>query len=119
MRDFVKKIKVYRVRDIKTELTAQITHEMAEKFLPYGVVIEQVNVMSVMLPKDLRHVLSETTNNDVYLQNQVKSQENKLLTINNDQNKKMLSLKRDNMQILSKFQHEKDVVEINLNEVQI
>lgn len=40
IRDFVKKIKVYRIRDIKTELTAQIKHEMQEKFHPYGVVIE-------------------------------------------------------------------------------
>ena len=67
IRDFVKKIKVYRIRDIKTELTSQICHEMAEKFKPYGVVIEQVNIMYVLLPKDLREVLMGTTTTDVYL----------------------------------------------------
>ena len=40
---------------------------MAEKFKAYGVVIEQVNIMNVVLPKDLRWALMETTNNDVYL----------------------------------------------------
>ena len=40
---------------------------MAEMFKPYGVVIEQVNIMYVVLPNDLRHVLMHTTTNDVYL----------------------------------------------------
>ena len=71
-RDFIKAVKVHRVRDIKTEMTAQICHEMGEKFKPYGVVIEQVNVMYVLLPQDIREVLMYTTQNDVYLQKQVK-----------------------------------------------
>lgn len=71
-RDFIKKVKVHRVRDIKTEMTSQICHEMAEKFRPYGVVIEQVNVEYCLLPKDIRDVLMHTTQNDVYLQRQVK-----------------------------------------------
>lgn len=65
---------MHRVRDIKTEMTSQICHEMGEKFKPYGVVIEQVNVMYVLLPKDIRDVLMHTTQNDVYLQRQVKQQ---------------------------------------------
>ena len=55
-------------------MTSQICHEMGEKFKPYGVVIEQVNVMYVLLPKDIRDVLMHTTQNDVYLQRQVKQQ---------------------------------------------
>ena len=45
---------------------------MAQKFLPYGVVIEQVNIMFVVLPRPLRLHLMETTNYDVYLQKQQK-----------------------------------------------
>ena len=54
---------------------------MAAKFLPYGVVIEQVNIMFVVLPRQLRLFLWETTNYDVFLQKQQKAQENILLRL--------------------------------------
>ena len=66
------KTKVAKVRDIKTELTGQMLKDMQDKFLPYGVEIEQVNVMNVLLPKDLRHTLGDTTRHDVKLQEQIK-----------------------------------------------
>lgn len=113
IRDFIKKIKVSRVRDVKTELTSQLMDELKEKFRPYGVYIEQVNIMNVLIPKDLRYSLMETTNYDVMLQKQVKAQENTLLRITNTENKAVLKLKRDNMQILFTHQHELDVEEIN------
>mmetsp|Transcript_4395 Transcript_4395/g.7449 ORF Transcript_4395/g.7449 Transcript_4395/m.7449 type:complete len:384 (-) Transcript_4395:74-1225(-) len=114
IRDFIKKIKVSRVRDIKTELTSQMMEDLRTKFGPYGVHIEQVNIMNVLIPKDLRVCLMDTTNYDVQLQKQVKYQENKLLITNNSENKMVLKLKRDNMQVLFKLQHDKDVEEINL-----
>lgn len=40
IRDFLKGIKVQRVRDIKTELTSQLKDALQKKFNPYGVVIE-------------------------------------------------------------------------------
>ena len=40
IRDFLKKIKVQKVRDIKTELTTQLKNDLQKKFNPYGVVIE-------------------------------------------------------------------------------
>ena len=40
IRDFVKGIRVYRLRDVKTEMTVFITKSLAEKFQPYGVFIE-------------------------------------------------------------------------------
>jgi len=119
IRDFVKKIRVNRVRDVKTELTSSLQAELAEKFSIYGVVIEQVNIMNVILPRDLRVCLMETTNYDVYLQKQVKWQENKLLIVTNNENKSILKLKRDNMQILFKLQHDYDVEEINALETAI
>jgi len=97
IRDFTKQIKVSRVRDIKTELTSQMMTQLQVKFKPYGVVIEQVNIMNVILPRDLREYLMFTTNYDVYLQKQVKQQINKMLQINNGENKKLLQLKRDNL----------------------
>jgi membrane protease subunit (stomatin/prohibitin family) len=63
---------VARVRDIKTELTSAMREELKKKFAPYGVVIEQVNIMNVILPRDLRVALMNTTNHDVFLQRQVK-----------------------------------------------
>ena len=45
------------MRDVKTELTHCLKNDLAEKFIGYGVVIEQVNVMTVMLPKDMRIAL--------------------------------------------------------------
>lgn len=69
--------------------------------------------MKVILPRDLREALAAATNYDVYLQKQVKHQENTLLGIQNFENKKLLQLKRDNLQIIFTLQHEKDVEEIN------
>jgi hypothetical protein len=119
IRDFIKKIKVSRVRDVKTELTSALMHDLNEKFEGYGVVIEQVNIMNVLLPKDLRVALMDTTNYDVMLQKQVKAQQNKMLVISNQENKAILKLKRDNMQILFKLQHDFDVEEINCQEAEI
>ena len=64
--------------------------KLHEKFRPFGVIIEQVNIMNVFLPKDLREILMHTTNYDVYLQKQVKEQEYKMLKLNNGENKKLL-----------------------------
>jgi hypothetical protein len=84
------------------------------RFKEYGVVIEQVNIMNVIIPRDLRLALMATTNYDVYLQKQVKEQEYKMIKIVNSENKAILKLKRDNMQELFKLQHDIDVEEINL-----
>jgi membrane protease subunit (stomatin/prohibitin family) len=67
IRDFIKKIKVIRVRDVKTELTSVLKQELQNKFDPYGVVIEQVNIMNVIIPQDLRMTLMQATNYDVQL----------------------------------------------------
>ena len=75
--------------------------------------------MNVIIPRDLRICLTETTNYDVYLQKQVKAQENKMLIINNNENKQILKLKRDNMQILFALQHDLDVDEINCQQTEI
>lgn len=97
IRDYLRNTRVKNTRDIKSELTQMMLQNLQTKFDPYGVKIEKVDIMKVILPKDLREALQHTTNYDVYLQKQVKYQENKLLTINNFENKKLLQLKRDNL----------------------
>tara|TARA_B110000285_G_C15059902_1_gene581756 strand:- start:633 stop:965 length:333 start_codon:yes stop_codon:yes gene_type:complete len=67
IRTFTKEIKVSRVRDIKTELTTSMRDQLQKKFEPYGITIESVTVMNVILPRDLREFLMHTTNYDVYL----------------------------------------------------
>jgi hypothetical protein len=67
IRNFVKKIKAAAVRDIKTELTQNLLEDLYGKFMEYGVVIEQVNVMNVILPREMRVSMMATTNYDVYL----------------------------------------------------
>lgn len=57
IRAFVRKYKVKDVRNIKTELTAEMMLVLHAKFLPYGVIIDQVNCMNIVLPKTLRESL--------------------------------------------------------------
>ena len=83
IRDHLKQTRVKSARDVKQELTYVMLQSLQKKFSPYGVVIERVDIMNVILPKDLRIALQHTTNYDVYLQKQVKYQENKLLTLDN------------------------------------
>ena len=55
----------------------------------------------------------QTTEFDVFLQKQVKHQENKMLILKNNENKELLRLKRDNIQKLFTLQHDLDVEEID------
>ena len=112
MRNFICKIRVIRLRDVRTEMCETIREELQKRFMAYGVLIEQVNIMSTMLPIDLRHILKQTTQYDVVLQEQVKRQEHNMLKLTNNQSKATLKLKRDNMEVISKLNHDKDVEEI-------
>ena len=85
---------------------------MNDKFRPYGVYIDQVNIMYIVLPKDLREVLTGTSKKDVELQSQVKFQENRMLKFRNAENMKMLTLKRDNQKKISRLNHIIDVENI-------
>ena len=49
-------------------LTTELLKTLQDNFSHYGVVIEQVNIMNVIIPRDLRIALMATTNYDVYLQ---------------------------------------------------
>ena len=57
IRAFIRKQRVRHVLDIKTELTAEVMMNLANKFSTYGIVIDQVNCMNIIVPKDLREYL--------------------------------------------------------------
>lgn len=76
IRNFVRTIKVSKIKDIKSELTTQMMAELNSRFQQYGVYIEQVTVMKVIIPRDLRIALQTATTYDVHLQNQIKYQGN-------------------------------------------
>ena len=77
IRNYIRRIKVSKIRDIKSELTSTLQNDLNMRFNQYGVYIEQVNVMNVIIPKDLRSALQLATTYDVLLQQQVKYQGNK------------------------------------------
>lgn len=74
IRNFIRKIKVSKIRDIKSELTSTLKSDLDIRFNKYGVYFEQVNVINVIIPKDLRYALQQATTFDVLLQQQVKYQ---------------------------------------------
>lgn len=112
VRNFVKSIKVMRIQDVKSEITVSILKNLHEKFLKYGVVIEQINIMSVFIPRDLREFLNNATNYDVYLQKQTKQHIYMMKKLDQDENKAILELQRDNMKKLQGLVHDIDVAKI-------
>ena len=119
VRNFVRTIKVSKVRDIKSELTVQMLADMNKSFNKYGVYVESVVIMRVIIPRDLRTALTNTTGYDVHLQNQIKKQENKEIVLNNGENKKIIQLKLDQRQEMSGLQNVLVVLDIEIEEAKI
>jgi hypothetical protein len=57
IRNYIRRIKVSKIRDIKSELTSTLMDDLNRRFNQYGVYVELVNVMNVIIPRDLRHAL--------------------------------------------------------------
>lgn len=53
----MRSIRVNKIRDMKGELTEQMKAELNQRFNSYGVYIELVKVMNVIIPRDLRAAL--------------------------------------------------------------
>lgn len=66
-RNFIRKIKASRIRDVKSELTTQMKGELNNRFNKLGVYIERIDIMNVIIPRDLRMCLSQATAFDVML----------------------------------------------------
>jgi hypothetical protein len=92
---------------------------MNKTFNQYGVYIESVVIMRVIIPKDLRTALGNTTAYDVHLQNQIKMQENRELVMQNNENKVLIQLKLDQRQEMSALQNSLDVNSIEIEETRI
>lgn len=75
--------------------------------------------MSVFIPRDLRLFLNNATNYDVFLQKQTKEHIYRMKKLDQDENKAILQLKRDNMQKLMTQTHNIDLEEINLIETDV
>jgi regulator of protease activity HflC (stomatin/prohibitin superfamily) len=101
IRSFVRKIKVSQIRDVKYEMTHEMISELNRRFNKYGVYFEAVFVSNIIVPKDLRTALSDTTKYDVKLQNEIKKQKNKILVLNNNEEKALSMLKLNQTQEMS------------------
>ena len=75
-----------------------------------------VNVMNVIIPKDLRIALQQATTYDVLLQNQVRYQENVVLKMMNQEDKTLQTLKRENQKKILELNHQLAMEKIFLEE---
>lgn len=92
IRNLIRGMKVYLIRDLKSEITLNMCEELNQKFNKLGVYIERLDIMNIIIPKDLRVVQAETSTYDVMLQKQLKFQENLRLKIIYEEEIAMLQL---------------------------
>lgn len=92
IRNLIRGIKVFMIRDLKSEITLNMCEELNQKFNKLGVYIERLDIMNIIIPKDLRIVQAETSTYDVMLQKQLKFQENLRLKIIYEEEIAMLQL---------------------------
>lgn len=93
--------------------------ELNRRFNEFGVYIEKVNVMRVIMPKDLRIALSQATAYDVFLQNQVKLQENVRLKMMNENNMTLQTLIRNNQKKMLELNNSLAMEEINFEKLKV
>lgn len=95
MRTFVRRVKVAKIRDVKSEMTHEIVSELNRRFQHFGVYFESVLIRNIIIPEELRKALGDATMYDVLLQNEIKKQENNELCLNNAENKILTQQKLD------------------------
>ena len=66
--------------------------DLNKKFSVLGVHFENVQIMTIQIPSDLRRDLAKTTSYDTKLQTQIKRHENNKLTLVNAENQKLIEL---------------------------
>lgn len=67
MRIFVRKHKVRHIRDLRSEMAHKLKDDLNSKFIHLGVYFEIVIIKNVVIPRDLRIALEQTTTYDVHL----------------------------------------------------
>lgn len=68
----VRSYKVSKIRDIASEFSTEIVKDMNDKFNEFGVYIEHMVVMTVVVPEMLNRTLHQSTSFDVKIQNSIK-----------------------------------------------
>eukprot|EP00347_Sterkiella_histriomuscorum_P009605 403340568 len=119
VRNYMRKVKVNQVRDLKSEVTMELVSDLNLRFNKYGVYVESSTIPNVIIPKDLRIALQQATTYDVFLQNQVKIQENLRLKMQNEENKTLLILKRENQKKLLELNNQLVMEEIYLQKFKV
>ena len=94
-------------------------NDLNGKFNDFGVFFEQVVVMSIIIPGQLRYCQQSTTAYDVHLQNQIKKHENFMIKLENTENKTLATLRKENQRILVDLRHQKEVSIVDTEEKQI
>ncbi|CDW76814.1 UNKNOWN [Stylonychia lemnae] len=119
IRNFVRSVKVESVRELKSEVAHQMVEELNMRFNKYGVYVTSCSIFNVIIPKDLRIALQQATTYDVFLQNQVKIQENLRIKLMNEENKTLLTLKRENQKKMLQLNHDFLMQEIYLQKFKV
>ncbi len=107
IRNFIRGKKLSVVQDIKGEIADSMLVGLNSKFNQLGVYFENVQIMTIQIPPQLRKDLAETTSYDTKLQNQIKKHENDKLTLTNSENQKLIQLQRDNNRELERLKAQK------------
>lgn len=67
IRSFVRRVKVSKIRDVKSEMTHEIVSELNRRFNRFGVYFESALIRNILIPGDLRKALGDATIYDVML----------------------------------------------------
>jgi flagellar hook-length control protein FliK len=84
------------VFDLKSDMANTMMNQLNHKFAQYGIVFEQCNVTNVIVNQQLEFALSEKTKIKFAYKNHLKDQENKKLTLENEEAQKLTDLQRVN-----------------------
>lgn len=93
--------------------------ELSVKFQEFGIYFEDILIVNVIIPQDLREVLGQATTFDVHLQNQIQSNKNVVIKLENEERLKLAALKKENQKVMADLVHVKECNEIDAEEQRI
>lgn len=96
IRNFVYSVKLSQIQDIKGEIASSLLSDLNRKFVEFGVYFENVHILQIRIPGELQKAFSDTTSYDIKLQNQIKKHQNRMLVLENNENRKLTELQREN-----------------------
>lgn len=96
MRNFINSIWLSQVFDLKSDMANSMMQELNAKFARYGITFDSCQVTNVIVNPQLIGALQEKTRLKFNLRNHIKEQENKKLTMQNEEQQKLTDLQRTN-----------------------